>query len=58
MEPDSALFGTVMLAAGKAGQLELAFELQEDMRAEGIKPCQVCSQHLPPTCQPTFGDEC
>ena len=30
-----------MLAAGKAGQLEVAFELQEDMRAEGIKPCQV-----------------
>ena len=39
--PDSMLYGTLMSVAGRAGDTNLAFSLQNDMLAEGISPCQV-----------------
>ncbi len=38
--PDSMLYGTLMSVAGRAGDTNLAFSLQNDMLAEGIVPCQ------------------
>ena len=42
--PDSMLYGTLMSVAGRAGDMNLAFSLQNDMLAEGILPCQVRSK--------------
>ena len=39
--PDSMLYSTLMSVAGRAGDVQLAFSLQADMEAEGVRPCQV-----------------
>lgn len=37
--PDSALYGSLMMAAGRSGDLDLALALQDEMVREGLKPC-------------------
>ena len=37
--PDSALFGALMMAAGRSGDLPLALDLHAEMLREGLKPC-------------------
>ncbi len=37
--PDSALFGALLMAAGRSGDLSLALELEAEMQREGLQPC-------------------
>lgn len=37
--PDSAMYGALMTAAGKSGDLGLAVDLQAEMAREGLNPC-------------------
>ncbi|KAL4533067.1 hypothetical protein Ndes2526A_g08520 [Nannochloris sp. 'desiccata'] len=37
--PDSALFGALLMAAGRSGDLNLALELEGEMQREGLQPC-------------------
>lgn len=37
--PDSALFGALLMAAGRSGDLNLALELEEEMQREGLQSC-------------------
>ncbi len=37
--PDSALFGALLMAAGRSGDLSLALELEAEMEREGLQPC-------------------
>jgi len=39
VEPDSALYGALMMAAGKSGDLELVMDLHGEMLREGLEPC-------------------
>lgn len=41
VQPDEGLFATLMLVAGKAKQVDLAFSLKEEMEAEGLKSGKV-----------------
>lgn len=58
VQPDERLYATLIAAAGSAGRLQLAFELRDEMRLEGLVPGEVClliwllhdtvPQHIPP----------
>lgn len=37
--PDSALYGALMMAAGRAGKLDLTLDLQAEMLRDGLEPC-------------------
>lgn len=37
--PDSAFFGALMMASGRAGDLDLTLDLHAEMEREGLKPC-------------------
>lgn len=37
--PDSAFYGALMTAAGRAGDLDLTLDLQAEMTREGLRPC-------------------
>ncbi|KAI8105889.1 hypothetical protein M9434_000468 [Picochlorum sp. BPE23] len=37
--PDSALYGALMMAAGRAGNLDLTLDLHEEMLRDGLEPC-------------------
>jgi pentatricopeptide repeat protein len=39
VEPDSALYGALMMAAGRSGDLELVMDLHGEMLREGLEPC-------------------
>lgn len=37
--PDSALYGSLMMASGRSGDLDLTFDLQDEMMRDGLQPC-------------------
>lgn len=41
MPADSEFYGTLMLVAGKGGNLDLVAALQSNMEIEGLRPCRV-----------------
>ncbi len=41
MDPDERLYATLMGVAGAAGNLELAFSLQDEMVMDGLRPSKV-----------------
>lgn len=43
VKPDPLLFGSLIVAAGRAGQLQLVTDLQASMAAQGVAPSLVCA---------------
>ncbi len=41
MQPDGQLYSSLMDVAGQAKRVDLAFDLQADMVAQGLQPSQV-----------------
>ena len=48
VEPDSQFYGMMMLAAGRAGDLDLVTTLHGEMEAEGLRSCEVGAALLCP----------
>lgn len=47
VQPDERLYATLMGVAGAAGDLELAFSLQDEMVMDGLRPSKVRPPVLP-----------
>lgn len=53
---DERLYSSLMQVAGQANQVDLAFELQADMVAQGLQPSQVSLVNFP--LPPVQADSC